>query len=70
MLEICYRYSQYAQSKVITNLDPQVFVPMNSFNLTVVHMNLEIEIVAVGNEHVLNLVTCLEKGGFEGSTGK
>jgi len=43
---------------------------MNSFNLIVVHMNWEIEIVAAGNEHVLSLVTCLEKGGFEGSTGK
>jgi len=52
-------------SMVITNLDPQVFVPMNSFNLIAVHMNWEIEIVAAGNEHVLSLATC-----FEGCTGK
>ena len=33
-------------SKVIRNPDPQVFAPMNYFNLIVVHINWEIEIVA------------------------
>ena len=49
-------------SKVIGYPDPQVFVLMNSFNLIVVHINWEIEIVAANraasrNKHVLSLVT-------------
>ena len=54
-------------SKVIRYPDPQVFVPMNSFNLIVVHINYwEIEIVAAtrpasGNKHVLSLIYSKER---------
>jgi len=48
-------------SKVIRNPDPQVFVPINPFNLIVVHINWEIEIVAAGMNMYLVLFQFRER---------